>query len=108
MMDYLTLYPMLFNNSDLERRVNVAVMKLAGYIQIEDPGVANHANRLAWSSSVLMSPGAWNTAVGTTLSFCRANQSVVDLITGNGAATDIDYAVQYTLENTALGKMLGG
>jgi hypothetical protein len=107
MTDYLTLYPLLFNNGDLERRVHVAVNKLAGYIQIEDPGVPNHAARLAWSTSVLMSPGGWSAAVGTTLAFCRANQSVIDLVTNPGALpADIDYAVQYTLETIALGHML--
>lgn len=56
-MTYAELYDYK-NNTALRNRVTVACMVAAEAIRSEDPGTANHANRMTWAKRVFGDPDA--------------------------------------------------
>ena len=69
MSTYLDSFTMRYGQSWLSQRAEVSVVKSAQYIQIEDAGTPDHANRLAWanwairSSSVAVTSFMWSYAL---------------------------------------------
>jgi hypothetical protein len=55
-MDYLGIYDLQYRHSDLRTRTQVAISNAAYNVLNEDPGTANHANRITWANNVLASP----------------------------------------------------
>lgn len=53
MASYEELYALHLDHDDLLQRVTVATWIAAEAIRQEDPGTANHANRMVWAAEVL-------------------------------------------------------
>jgi hypothetical protein len=56
---YTELYQLALSDSTLRSRATVACVIAANTVRTEDPGVANHANRLLWAADALKHPAAW-------------------------------------------------
>jgi hypothetical protein len=68
----------LLNDPILNQKVAAACIKTAVSIAFEDPGTANHANRLAWAKGALANP------TGTANEVVRY---VIAALAGNDLAT---------------------
>src|SRR5262245_1700860 len=55
-MDYLGIYDLQYRHSDLRTRTQIAICNAAYNVVNEDPGTANHANRILWANDVLANP----------------------------------------------------
>src|SRR6201998_4787083 len=55
-MDYLGIYDLQYRHSDLRTRTQIAICNAAYNVLNEDPGAANHANRILWANDTLASP----------------------------------------------------
>ena len=61
--------------SVIQSRCLIAILKYAVYIINEDPGTANHANRLIWAKAAVLNPdGASSSAMANVL----GNQQFLD------------------------------
>jgi hypothetical protein len=55
-MDYLGIYDLQYRHPDLRTRTQIAISNASYNVINEDPGTANHANRIMWANNVLASP----------------------------------------------------
>ena len=55
-MYYLGIYDLQYRHSDLRTRTQVAISNAAYNVLNEDPGTANHANRIVWANNALDNP----------------------------------------------------
>ena len=97
---YTSSYALRYSIQSVQQQIEVAVITAAGAIENEDPGTADHANRLAWAnwadrnSSVAWLPFAWpvamNPSIQATVQSDPSGQSVKD--------SDIQFVVNSNLE----------
>lgn len=84
MATYAELYN-LHNNSALRNRVIIAVVVAAETVMNEDPGTANHANRLLWASDVFANPTAEANRMFMAVLAANKDQTIAQI----EAATDV-------------------
>lgn len=56
MASYVELHKLALEDSVLRNRITTACIIAAEEIRSEDPGIANHANRMIWSKNVFAHP----------------------------------------------------
>src|ERR1700746_2890301 len=55
-MNYLGIYDLQYRHPDLRTRTQIAICNAAYNVLNEDPGAANHANRILWANDTLAWP----------------------------------------------------
>jgi len=97
MSDYTTSYAIRYSTPHLSQQTEVAVVTAAVSIQNEDPGTADHANRLRWAnwaipnSSVAWQAFAWPVA---------NNPSIVAAVTADPSGQTVaDSDVQFVVNS---------
>lgn len=88
----------LANNSQFRGLVKAAVAKAAYDITNEDPGTANHTERLAWAKDAMKNP---STAADQMLWMILQNQTILDSGV-NFSENDIQFAVNSNVDYLAL------
>lgn len=94
MATLLEIYDVLLSDSsqELRNRVMSQVLVSANYILNEDPGTANHINRLAWAQAALLSSDALRSASAKLYIGVCTNPTIQG--SGNDASdNDIAYVV---------------
>ena len=82
----------IFGHSDLNDKIEVAVIIAAETIRTEDPGVTNHENRMTWAKQAFANPVG--TAKQMIMAMLAANNALaVGAITGAS-----DSAIQASIE----------
>jgi hypothetical protein len=97
MSDYTTSYAIRYSTPSLSQQTEVAVVTAAAAIQNEDPGTADHANRLRWASwAIPNSSIAWQSFAWPVAS----NPSIVEkVITDSSGSTVPDSDVQFVINS---------
>lgn len=73
-MSLINTYSVRYENTNLKKRVVAAVAKAAMDVIYEDPGTANHANRLIWANNAMQNTASsaekmmWGIAQNATIS----------------------------------------
>lgn len=94
MATLLEIYDVLLSDSsqELRNRVMAQCLISANYILNEDPGTANHANRLAWAQAALQSTNTLRAASDKMYTGVCTNPTIQG--SGNDASdNDIAYVV---------------
>jgi pyruvate/2-oxoacid:ferredoxin oxidoreductase beta subunit len=91
----------LMDDNDLENRCQVACIVAAGTIQNEDPGTANHDNRLAWAEKAYGNPAALASKVLMAVLAANKDQSVANITGATDAQlqTKVDEAINVFAQN---------
>jgi hypothetical protein len=85
----------LFNDSDLQDRVEVSCIVAAETIRTEDGGTTNHANRLAWAKGAFEHPrGVRNEMLMALLAANKdATVAAIQGVTDSALQTQLDAAI---------------
>lgn len=82
----------------LKNRIETQLCRTANYILIEDPGTANHAERLNWSSVTLRDPKTMNEKMLSAI----LGDPTIAANGGNSSDVQIEAAVAATVDVFAL------
>lgn len=104
MATLLQIYNILYGDDyrPLMNRTISAVLNAANAVVNEDPGTANHANRLAWSQAALASRDGLSAAADEMFVGLCSNATIQS--TGNDATdNDIQFVVNSLIDSYATG-----
>jgi len=85
----------LFGYSELRNKIDVACIVAANAIQEEDPGTANHTERMEWARQAFMNPRATSERMMMAVLAANKSQTVANIQGATDAAiqTQVDAAV---------------
>lgn len=88
----------IFINDSMRQRTLGATLKAANDIINEDPGTANHTERLAWAKSVFLDPIKYSIQMQSFV----ATNATVQSNGGEATDNDIQYIVNSNINNVAV------
>lgn len=99
MADFSTIYDIRYNNADLKKRTVAAVAKVAMYIiTTEDPGTANHTERVTWAMDAISN----TPQASERMMWAIAQNATINADPAAATDADIEYVVNVSVDSIAL------
>lgn len=97
------IYNLAFGGSKLKTLITASILKLAAYILNEDPGIANHANRVTWAKWIQASSRAEIESHAEKFLMVAATNGTLATESPNFTDATVDYVVGTHVNNLAVG-----